>query len=983
MKLFINPSPIGAESHVGGIWRVVSAQARWLPELGVEIVPDKDSADVVAIHAGEVTDTDLPVVCHNHGLYWTGDMHWTPEYWGYNNNVVEALRRAHAITVPSEWVANPIRRDMRVQPIVIPHGVNVDQFTTPTVHDKYVLWAKPRVDVVSDPRPVNELARRVPKTEFWTTYGMPTENVKVLGVQPYKMFQEILSRAAVWLATTRETGDIASREAMAYGVPVLGWDWGATAELVKHKETGYLVPPYDYDAMVEGLGWLLARRDTIGQQAREDILARFRWQDIMRRYVQVYEDVLESYLYDITIVIPAYNYGQYLPECLDSVLGTLSGIKAETIVVDDASTDNTQDVLSHYDDINVIRHERNMGLSAALNTGHRAAQGKYIVNLDADNVLLPSGMVTLYRTMEAKPWVDVGTAPYTIMNTDRVHGGDVDVRSQLDHYNQIPSTCLMRSRSIKRVGGYRRRQLKNEDGEFWCRAMSMGLRCEKLSDQPVFSYRWHGENKSALEGGEDDPEGVLSWNFHYPWRKHRDIAPFAMLGHPEKGSWPVYSRETPHISVIIPVGPGHDRYVMDALDSVIGQTFQDFECIVVNDTGEPLDLAAMGHPWPRVIDTPGRMGPAIARNTGIAAARADLIAPLDADDMYYPSTLRMYYEAWLQYPDSLVYGDCDTESSVGKRTDYHSGPWSMEGIRKQAIYQDAILYAKSWWQSVGGYPTDIDLWEDWLFGVMLHMIGVGATYIERPWGVYRHWTSLDIGRSKSDGDNVGFGQPEFKEKLQRAYAWIEKKEREIQMACKKCGKGRSRSVKSVSQRAAAARAAMVTDGEDVVILCERENEGYFSVNSKAVRGRKYRFKKGTVLTVPAGDAWIATMVGFRRLKQADLEPERVDLPKEPQKPPEFETTMPAPITAVPDIASMPNIKEELPTSVPDGVDAIPVDVLKDISHVNVAVFRGAGFETLGDVRKDIEDNGGRGILSLHYVGRRTLNKIKEVIYGGS
>jgi glycosyltransferase involved in cell wall biosynthesis len=731
--------------------------------------------------------------------------------------------------------------------------------------------------------------------------------------------------------------------------------------------------------MAEGLNWLLERRDAIGKNAREDILERFQWRDIMKRYVAVYENVLESDdEYDITIVIPAFNYAQYLPDCLDSVVGTLSPLKVEVIVVDDASTDNTQGVLSRYNDIKVIQHPSNMGLSATLNTGHRAAKGKYITNLDADNILYPGAFRGLHSAMESKPWVDVGTAPYTIMDTDRSHGGPVDVRAQLDHYNQIPSTCLMRRRSISRVGGYRRRQLKNEDGEFWCRAMSMGLRCEKLIDAPIFSYRWHGDNKSATEGGEDDKDSPLSWNFHYPWRKHRDIVPFAMLGNPEKGSWPVYSRETPHISVVIPVGPGHDKYVMDALDSVISQTFQGFECIVVNDTGERLDLASMGHPWPRLINTPGRVGPAIARNTGIAAARAPLIAPLDADDMYYPNTLRMFYEAWLQYPDSLVYADCDTESSVGKRNPYQSGPWSEEKIRKEAIYQDAILFAKSWWQAVGGYPTDIDLWEDWLFGVTLHMIGVGATYIERPWGVYRHWTALDTGASKSDGDNAEFGQPEFRKKLNIAYEWIERKEKEIKMACKRCGKGKSR---TTGRPPNAQAAAMVVDGEDIVVICERDKEAYFSVNSKVVRGRKYRFKKGTIMTIPAGDAWITTMVGFRRMQQKELEPEVIELPKEPQKPPAFETTMAPPVVATPE--PVPDIKDIPPAPPPSDNGHLPVEVLADISHISPVALKQAGFKTIADVKRDIESNGGRGLLAIHYVGRKTVGKIKELIYANA
>jgi glycosyltransferase involved in cell wall biosynthesis len=198
---------------------------------------------------------------------------------------------------------------------------------------------------------------------------------------------------------------------------------------------------------------------------------------------------------------------------------------------------------------------------------------------------------------------------------------------------------------------------------------------------------------------------------------------------------------------------------MDALDSVYGQTYQNFECIVANDTGKPLDVTRMGHPWVKVIDV--HCGnPADSRNAAIAEAKAPLIVPLDADDMLYPNALSLLYRAWLEYPSNLSYMDCDTEDSPGHRKPYKSGLWTMQKIRKEAIYQDVILFAKQWWEAVGGYPNDV-LWEDWVFGVMLHLAGVGATYIDRPWGVYRHWTALDIGHSKSDGDNAEFGTEAF------------------------------------------------------------------------------------------------------------------------------------------------------------------------------------------------------------------------------
>jgi glycosyltransferase involved in cell wall biosynthesis len=954
LKVFVNPSPIGAEQNMGGIWRVIQAEGRWLPEHGIEIVDAEKDADVIHAHAGEVVDSGKPYVTSSHGLYWTGDMEWPAEYWQYNNPCIEALRRAWEIITPSEWVAQPIRRDMRKSPIVIPHGIDGSDYEPIRGHAGYVLWGKPRVDVVSDPRPVNEIARLLPGADFWTTHGRAAENVKVTGVMPRDDFLAVLARASVWLATTRETGDIASREAMALGIPVLGWRWGGTGELVKHLETGYLATPYDYEDTARGLRWLMENRDRVGAAARDDVLRRFQWKDLIGRYASVFRraQAQENYPVDVTFVVPSYNYAKYLPECLESIKRDEYPFSSEVIVVDDASTDDTQAILSNYDNLTVIRHETNSGLPAALNTGWTAARGEYVVNLDADNVLR-EGIVDLWQGLQVKPWVDVATGPYRIMNTDRVHGADPDASSQLQHNNQIPSTCMIRRRPVERLGGYRRRQAKNEDAEFWCRAFSAGIRAEKVTDVVTFEYRWHGENKSQTEGGEDDHDGPLSWNFYTPWRVFQDITPFAMTGHPQRGSWAVRSYDRPHVSVVIPCGPGHERYLPDALDSVAGQTFPLIECVVGNDTGKPLDVAAMGHPWVRVVDVGGGKGPAIARNTAIAAAKAPLIVPLDADDLLYPGTIYRYYGAWLEHPDMLVYGDCETEDSPGQRVDYPSGPWSWEKIKGMAIYQDTILYPKQWWEAVGGYP-DGQPWEDWLFGALLHIMGVGACYVQKPWGVYRHWTALTVGRSKSDGDNAAFGSPEWKERVQRARDWIDRKE--IEMACRGCGgKGKT----ATEGYDLAAKAAEVS-GEDVLVLYEGPGEGAISVNSLAVPGRKYRFSKGEIKSVPAGD-WVhrfSRLVGFRQAQ-------------------------PAQSTALPELPQAP-IQPPHVIPQPDGIDAPQVATEPSIdtlglSGVVTEKLRAAGFASVIDIQADVRMTGGQDILAIDGIGQKTYERIAEAV----
>jgi glycosyltransferase involved in cell wall biosynthesis len=983
VKVFISPHPSGYREDgqgSGGIWRVINAQARWLPEYGIEIVDSEADADVVMVHAGMLVRTDKPYVTTNHGMYWTGDFEWPDQHWEFNGAVIEALRRAHTIIVPSEWVAQPIRRDMRKNPVVIPHGTEFEEFGRQQDHGGYVLWAKPRVDVVSDPEPMNELAARMPDIDFISTYGRPMANVRVIGSMPYAKFQEVMDGAAIWLATTRETGDIASREAMARGIPVVGWRWGATAELVRHLETGFLAEPGDYEALVYGVRYCLEHREHIGEAAREWIRDHYTWRALMARYADTIRTTYQASQYDVdvTVMVPNYNYAHFLPEALQSLQAQTFGGKVQVVVVDDCSTDESLEVLSHFPWVEVVRHEYNQGLPATLNTGLEHARGKYVIPLDADNLFPPTALQVLYEALESKPWLDVASGQLAMYSEDGNHRkatdwpfGTVSIEGQLHHYNQLTSSSMMRRRSIERLGGWRRRQHKNEDGEFWCRAMSAGLYFEQVTQEPVLVYRWHGENKSRREGGEDDPKGPLSWNFHYPWKDDYGIMPFGCTQPPPRGSWSVRSYEQPHISVIVACGPGHEVFLQDALDSVAGQSFPLIECVVCNDTGKPLDVAAMGHPWVRVVDTKGATGPAVARNTAIAAARAPLIAPLDADDMLYPNWLRVAYAAYLENPERLVYADCDTEVKLGQRERYKSGVFSVERIMgtgrrdahhyPQAIYQSAILYPKQWWHAVGGYPIDqpYGMYEDWLFGVKLHLLGIGAAYCEGvAWGVYRKWTAGDMG-SKNAIDNADHGSPEFRRKFDEICEWINRKEQE--MACAGCRKRANGTVVVQGRR------VPVPTGPDRTFVYVGPRGGQFTVNSTTA-GQFYRVRKGEPFTVPAVDA----VNRFSRMKDfEEVLPEEKklgdELPKQPIAPPQISVPVPQPA---------PVVAEPQEEKVPERVDDL--DRL-GLHFLITDALRAGNFRTVADIAFDIRAGQGAGLKAVKGIAAKRYERIVEAV----
>ncbi|KAL8735034.1 MAG: hypothetical protein Q9166_001159 [cf. Caloplaca sp. 2 TL-2023] len=121
-----------------------------------------------------------------------------------------------------------------------------------------------------------------------------------------------------------------------------------------------------------------------------------------------------STMRQVSIVVPSFNSGLYLRDCVSSIQENTAGVEVEVIIVDDGSTDETSlRVISDLDsepDLKIIRHENNLGVQFARNTGLKAAGGDYVLCMDADDVLLPiseheSFLSEATRILSAKPEV--------------------------------------------------------------------------------------------------------------------------------------------------------------------------------------------------------------------------------------------------------------------------------------------------------------------------------------------------------------------------------------------------------------------------------------------------------------------------------------------------------------------------------------------------------------------------------------------------
>lgn len=172
------------------------------------------------------------------------------------------------------------------------------------------------------------------------------------------------------------------------------------------------------------------------------------------------------------------------------------------------------------------------------------------------------------------------------------------------------------------------------------------------------------------------------------------------------------------ISVIIPCY-NQEKYIAEALDSVLEQTFKDFEIIVINDGSTDNSaniIKSYVKKHPQIIRYIGQrnQGVIAARNNAIAKAQGEYIFPLDGDDKIAPNCLSKLYEAMINKQGDVIY--CDGEY-FGERSGkiIHLKPSKFNMTLGNHVFVSS-LYRKSDWTKYGGYDEIMkDGYEDWEF----------------------------------------------------------------------------------------------------------------------------------------------------------------------------------------------------------------------------------------------------------------------------
>jgi len=470
----------------------------------------------------------------------------------------------------------------------------------------------------------------------------------------------------------------------------------------------------------------------------------------------------------LSVIITAYNYARYLRQCVQSVLDQ-GFADIEVLVLDNGSTDETPKVMVEFRGeprVRYMRNRHNYGAGHNWMNGLRIAQGRYFTFLSADDYFNEGHLTRLLPVLESHPQVAVG---YTgirwvdgqgqalnqprhpgYRNTNYV-GGRNEVADLLIHdCYMTPSSVVYRREEFRRTW----RAVKTNGAGDWDMVVQMAERYPDFAyiDVPGVSYRWHGAQDSTRFYASTAPladhltivEGVFNRNAqHHLKGREREVAAHIerrLARYPDELHSPLGERaralmerlealaqfnEAPLFSIVLTTY-NRPALLKDALASIDSQTLRDFEVILVNDHGDPVEALLEQYRFSITYLRQGRnQGPAAARNAAHRLARGRYLVYLDDDDLFLPEHLQTLAGALEANPDEVVYSDAlfiaeRIESAsrhvLGEERRYPHESYSHERLLvDNYIPINTFAWPRALVAEVGGFDERLSGLEDWDF----------------------------------------------------------------------------------------------------------------------------------------------------------------------------------------------------------------------------------------------------------------------------
>jgi glycosyltransferase involved in cell wall biosynthesis len=219
----------------------------------------------------------------------------------------------------------------------------------------------------------------------------------------------------------------------------------------------------------------------------------------------------------VSVLMPSFNYAQYLPLAVQSVLSqTYSDL--ELIIVDDCSTDGSRDIAEECkrldDRVVTVFHSKNRGLACTRNTGLRASSAKFVALCDADDIWLADKLKIQLEHFYGNDRLGVVHSGAEIINASGSPTGQrfsdlFHLKNQVTSGNLFTELCrrnflcvpsvVLRREAIEYAGGFDESLRSLEDWVCWTKVSKKYL--FKYDEEPLVQYRIHSASLSNNSKG--------------------------------------------------------------------------------------------------------------------------------------------------------------------------------------------------------------------------------------------------------------------------------------------------------------------------------------------------------------------------------------------------------------------------------------------------------------------------------------------------
>ena len=427
----------------------------------------------------------------------------------------------------------------------------------------------------------------------------------------------------------------------------------------------------------------------------------------------------------VSIIIPVYNGEKYLKRAIDSALNQTYD-NTEIIVVNDGSIDGTEEIIKSFGDKIKYYSKKNGGVSSALNLGINKMTGEYFSWLSHDDEYYPNKIereVATLNLLEDKDTI-IYSNYETINENGKVLSTLIHDHERLQKYPEIAIlkgcinglTLLIPKKAFEKCGVFNEKLQCTQDYDKWLDFIKK-FRFYHIPDI-LTKTRIHSEqttNTSAVMISE----WVLLWkkiinafpqkriegifgneeNYYKEMLTMFELSPYEEMVEYCKNKLNIIINKKlkfkPLISVIIPVYNG-SNYLEEAINSVIKQTYQNYEIIVVNDGsndgGQTKDVALKFNDKIKYFEKING-GVASALNYGINKANGEYISWLSHDDIYNETKLQKQVEILNNLKDkkTIIFSNFELineESIVFSKTNFH------ERFSKEQLENDILPVLK-------------------------------------------------------------------------------------------------------------------------------------------------------------------------------------------------------------------------------------------------------------------------------------------------